>query len=319
MKRLKHRLKWSLVTWVIVLAFASLIFNPATPALKIQPERLRAEPFSLAPLPALPIAELPTDLSLTAKSYIAIDAASGEILLSKNAKLKLPPASTVKLLLSWVARKACPLNQVTKAKSAYPVGTVIGLSAGEEFQMVDLLKASLIPSANDAAMTLAEGCFGSGNAAVDVMNRRLAAWHLADSRVTNPTGLDQEGGYTTATDLARLAILATSDSVIAEITGTSQTAITNVDGTKTYYLYSTNKLLGTLGINGIKTGQTEQALENLIASSTQEHRVITVVLGSTDRFGDTIALLTEVRRIYRWQVDPYRSLGTSLRDAYPIK
>lgn len=319
MKRFQHRLQWSAVFWLLILAAGFLIFTPRSPTLVIQSEQVRADPFTLTPLPPLPISQSDTNLNLSAKAYSSIDAASGVTLLSSQAGLKLPPASTEKLLLAWVVRKACPLNQVVRAKSAYPLGTVIGIEMGEEFHLGDLLKATLIPSANDAATVLAEGCFGSTEKAVEEMNRRIVAWHLTGSHFTNPTGLDEAGNYTTAADLARLAVLVTADPAIAEITSTARAVIANVAGTKTYNLYSTNRLLGVAGIDGIKTGQTEQALENLIASSSLEHRVVTVVLGSIDRFGDTLKLLTEIRRVYRWQVDPYQNLGASLRDTNPIK
>jgi D-alanyl-D-alanine carboxypeptidase (penicillin-binding protein 5/6) len=135
---------------------------------------------------------------------------------------------------------------------------------------------------------------------------------LGNSHFTNPTGLDQVGNYSSASDLVKLAYLVTKDSVIKEITSTALASITSSDGV-VINLKNTNKLLGTNNITGIKTGSTELAGENLIASTNVSgHTVITAVLGSSDRFNDTLVLIREIGRVYRWQVESNLNLGPIL-------
>jgi D-alanyl-D-alanine carboxypeptidase (penicillin-binding protein 5/6) len=300
------------LVWVFLTVLVFATYDPVRIPLKIsQPPR--SAPFELTDLPPFPVQKTTPNLTLTAAAYTSLDVDSGEFLLSYKAHQTLPPASTSKLLLAYVVRRHCAEDFIITVATSYKDGTVIGLATGDNLTVGSLLTATLIPSANDAAATLAEGCFGTIPLAVAEMNKQAEEWHLNDSHFTNPTGLDEKGNLISAANLAWLGKLTTADPAIAQLVRTPSTQIFTVDGSRSFYLTSTNKLLGVAGIDGIKTGQTELAGGNLIAStSISGHRVITVVLGSTDRFAETLKLIAEIRRIYSWEVETNRNLGAGI-------
>jgi D-alanyl-D-alanine carboxypeptidase (penicillin-binding protein 5/6) len=207
-------------------------------------------------------------------------------------------------MLAWTARHKCSPNQVINITEPFSQGTVLGLKAGQHFTTINLLYAMLIPSNNDAAVALAEGCLGSQDLAVSSMNSQAAAWKLFNTHFADVHGLDNPGNYSTAHDLALMASYIMSDPTLSQIVSTSSYQIKSLDG-QTYNLKSTNQLLGKFGVSGIKTGTTDFAGENFICrASIRGHEIIAVVLGSSDRFADTKKLLLEIARIYRWQVEP---------------
>jgi D-alanyl-D-alanine carboxypeptidase len=284
--------------------------------LKIYDDPVRSTSLNLPQLPAFPVQAEVSNPAISAKSYASLDRSSGVYLLGKDVTATHPPASTSKLLLAWVVRQKCPLDKVVTINSHNLVGTVIGLQSGEKWTLESLLYASLVASANDAATALAEGCFGSVNEAVKAMNERASAWHLTGSHFTNPTGLDEDRNYITSLDLARMTDLILADEVITKIVGLSSATIHSADGTISKKLVNTNKLLGQNGVDGVKTGSTESAGENLIVSAALAgHHIIAVVLGSTDRFSDMKTLLGEITRVYRWQVENDLYFGTILGES----
>lgn len=312
MNKFPGKIFWAAYFWAVLLLLGILLSPGITPNFTTKTPEVRSAPFELTSPPAFPVATTNPDLAVSARSFVAMDVASGQILFGKNESLQLPPASTAKLMLVWLVRKTCPLSQVVTVKSKFDVGTVLGLVPGQQFTVGNLLYPALLPSDNDAAMALAEGCLGSISAAVQAMNDRAGNWHLKNTHFANPTGLDQDGNFSSAADLAHLASLVTKDPVLASIVATKEKTITDLSG-QSYHLKSTNELLGLFGVDGIKTGQTELAGENLIASATLgTHRVITVVLGSSERFIDTLSLLAEIRRVYSWEVEGNWDLPATL-------
>ena len=119
---------------------------------------------------------------------------------------------------------------------------------------------------------------------------------------SNPAGYDNELQYTTASDLALLARVAVANPMIARIVKIKSTVVTDITGTRTYYLENVNKLLGVVpGVEGVKTGETDGALENLITKTTRNGNSILVsVLGSQDRFGDSKSLIEWAFQNYQW-------------------
>lgn len=307
------KLRWAAYLWAVIILIGLALTPTFGRKLQVRPRQVLPAPFELSSLPPYPVAKLPTNLKISSDTFASLDVASGEYLLGHNVTRHVPPASTSKLMLAWLVRKQCPLEQVISVRSDFGLGTVLGLRLGQAFTTRELLYAALLPSANDAATALAEGCLGSVEVAVRLMNDRAGAWHLKDTHFTNPTGLDQENNYTSSADLARLASLVTQDQEIAKITSTRSYTIRSQDGTSSFSFDNTNKLLGLVGVDGIKTGSTELARQNLILSSNfAGHRIISVVLGSEDRYGDSLNLLGELRRIYRWEVDGDRDFGATL-------
>jgi len=294
--------------------------GPATVSkLAIVQDPIQKIPFGLSPLPSLPVQKDASSLSLTTELFASLDTTTGIFLLSRNADAHHAPASTSKLVLSYAVLQHCPSDKVVTVSEAFTTGTVMGLQPGMKFTIKDLLYGALIPSNNDAAVALAEGCFGSQSAAVFQMNNFVSSWHLKDTQFSNPEGLDDLGNFSSAADLSRIAAIVTQDPLLAQITRTQSYQVSSLQG-DTFQLTNTNKLLGQNGIDGIKTGTTADAGGNLIASANLSgHRVITVVIGSSDRFSDTLSLLSEIGRVYRWEVESNFNFRPVLGVDNPVK
>lgn len=313
--------KLRLVAYFWLSIFIGLIVaQPAfNPTIQVQAEVVRPAPFDLPQLPPYPVQTIDSNPNFTAASYASIDVTSGEFLLGHNVTDRREMASLTKLMLVKIVRDNCSDDKVITVSENFTTGSVVGLTVGMSLTVQDLLKATLIPSANDAAEALAVGCFGSVSDAVKKMNEQASSWHLKGTHFANPMGLDDPENYSTAHDLAWIAELVTTDPEVAAIVATSSSVITTKDGQQ-FVLNSTNKLLGSNGINGVKTGTTNEAGQNLIASQLMSgHHIITIVLGSHDRFGETQSLLAEIARVYRWQVEADRGLSPTLRNGNTIK
>ena len=230
---------------------------------------------------------------VTAKSAIVLDATSGIPLFAKEALARHLPASLAKLLTALVALETCPLDQLVSVTSPNPEPSSMGLASGDVVTVESLLYGLLIASGNDAAFALADACAPSQNQFVLAMNQKARKLGMWDSHFANPAGFDDITQYTTVRDLAKLAKAAVSDQTIAKIVATKSTVVNDVTGIKTYYLANLNKLIGVVyGTDGIKTGQTDGAQENLVTKTARDGKtIITVVLGSEDRFSDSKKLI----------------------------
>ncbi len=155
--------------------------------------------------PAATAAESPPETSGAAA--IVVDARTGDELYGKDPREERPIASTTKLMTALLTLERADLDDVFKAApySASPVESKIGLMPGERMTVEDLLTALVLESANDAAVTLAEGVAGSRDAFVREMNRRAVALGLRDTSYANPVGFDDPENYSSARDLAELA------------------------------------------------------------------------------------------------------------------
>lgn len=242
--------------------------------------------------------------SLSASAIYVMDRKSGAILYQKNSEAARYPASTAKMMTAIVSRKVYALDRVlTVREAAFTTGTVAGLKLGEELTVENLLKALLIPSGNDAALVLGQNHPFGYQGFVAQMNQTATALHLSKTTFHNVSGLDSDNELSSARDLAILANELMKDPVLHGIVGTSQTQITDQSGQYKHSLRSTQELFGQVpGVVGIKTGTTEFAGENLITEIDRgDHQVIIVVLGSTDRFGETKYLINWLFSHYEWQ------------------
>ena len=245
---------------------------------------------------------------LTARAVLAVDLNSGIVLDSKNPDEKLLPASTTKIVTALVAMDAYGLDEVIEAKGLAVEGQKMGLVSGEKISVRDLLYGLLVYSANDAAETLArnycdyENNCGRG-AFVAAMNAKADALHLTNTHFNNPVGLDAPDHYSTARDLARVAESAMDDPMFAKIVGTKELTVSSASGNVTHKLTNINELLGEVpGVLGVKTGWTQNAQENLVAYVVRgQKRVMFVVLGSQDRFGETKKLIDWVFGNFEWK------------------
>jgi D-alanyl-D-alanine carboxypeptidase len=247
------------------------------------------------------VSELP---SLSAHSIIALDVNSMVPLYEKEADQKLFPASTTKIMTALVALAHYPLDQIITVGKIKVDGNVIGLLPGERITVENLLYGSLVGSGNDAALVLAEGFPGGSSAFVKAMNQKAKDLQLLSSHFTNPVGLDEAGHYSTARDLAKLTVEAVKNPVFVRIVSTSAVAVSDVSGETNHFLKNTNELIGRLeGVKGVKTGWTQNAGECLIALTERKgEKVVTVVLGSEDRFGETQKLIEWIFTNFSWEI-----------------
>lgn len=299
MKNLAYQLQIAFLIWLAFIAAVTILPKATLP--KLTSSSVLSSTTSSAPsIPPTPAQITNPSLHLSATSFTSLDIQSGKFLLTQNDDSLHAPASITKLMLAWAARSHCQDNQVVTVNESFNTGTVLGLKVGQQFKFQDLLYAMLLPSNNDVAVAIADGCFGSQSAAVSAMNAQAQRWGLSSTHFVNTNGLDDPGNYSTARDLARLALKVMTDPLLSKIVDTSTYSVTSIDG-QSYRLKSSNELLGKYGVTGIKTGTTDFAGENFVArASVSGHTIITVVLGSSDRFTDTAKLLQEIKRVYRW-------------------
>ncbi|MGI9081153.1 MAG: D-alanyl-D-alanine carboxypeptidase family protein [Thermoleophilaceae bacterium] len=233
----------------------------------------------------------------TAASAILIDARDGAVILQKGPDQRRAIASTTKLMTALLAlERARPDDVFTApAYSALPVESKIGLRAGERMRVDDLLEALLLESANDAAVTIAEGVAGSRAAFVGEMNARARELGLSGTSYANPIGLDDPANYSTARDLARLARRLLRDPAFARIVNSASAVLES--GARRRIVGNRNDLIAQFPfVEGVKTGHTREAAYVLVGAARGRlgAKVVSVVLGEPGegaREADTLALL----------------------------
>ncbi|MFO7917670.1 MAG: serine hydrolase [Anaerolineae bacterium] len=225
---------------------------------------------------------------ISAVSYILVNPSTGQILEAHNEHVRRSPASLVKIVTALVALRRGRQDQEIEIQSSdLRVYSATHLQSGEELSLRQLLFMMLIPSDNAAAVAIARALGGDVQTYVGWMNDLVAEWGLQDTHFANPHGLDDEGNYSTAHDMALIAWQAMKDPVFADIVGRSE-AIAAFR-----ILESTNELLGTYpGAIGVKTGTTDLAGECLVSMVDRpQGEALLVVMGSEDRFGDSRLML----------------------------
>lgn len=242
--------------------------------------------------------------NITASSGLAIDVTTGQTLFERDADQKRPIASITKLVTALVILSRHSEDQVVTIPtlpSYGPDDEVVGLQAGMQMTIGDLLKALLINSGNDAADALAQIDSGSQPAFAKTMNQLMQDWQIKDASFSNPSGLSDAGNGASARALATLGQLALRNPLI-EQTVRTQAAVINDRNGHSISLKTTDQLLSDGHFQGIKTGYTPAAGQCFVGLTTiQGHRVITVVLNSPDRFGETTSLTSWIDHTYQWQ------------------
>ena len=236
---------------------------------------------------------------VTAPAAVLMEASTGRVLAEKEPHQQRPCASITKvmtLLLTFEAMEAGKLSLTdtltASAHAASMGGSDIWLEEGEQMTVDDLIKATVIMSANDAAVVLAEAVSGSEEAFVARMNERAKELGMADTVFQNCNGLDEEGHVTSAYDVALMSRALLRFEKIRDYTLTWMDSVRNGET----QLVNTNKLVRFYeGTTGLKTGSTDAAGYCLSATAERDGmELIAVVLGadSTDhRFQDAAALL----------------------------
>lgn len=240
-----------------------------------------------------------SDDSVTAPSAVLMESSTGKVLYEKNSHERKPCASVTKvmtLLLVFEAIDGGHLSfddTITASEHAASMGgSDIWLETGEEMSCDDMIKATVVASANDAAVALAEHISGSEDAFVEKMNTRAKELGMNDTVFKNCNGLDEEGHITSAYDVALMSRELTKHEKIFDYTSIW---LDNLRDGKTQ-IVNTNKLLKSYnGITGLKTGTTDDAGCCMSATATRgEVSLIAVVLGcktGKERFSDAAALL----------------------------
>jgi D-alanyl-D-alanine carboxypeptidase (penicillin-binding protein 5/6) len=242
-----------------------------------------------------------------AASAIVVDAADGTPMFEKNPDERRPIASTTKLMTALLSlERGRPTDYFAAPPyDALPQESKIGLARGERMRLADLLEALLLESANDAAVTIAEGLSGSRAAFVEDMNDRARELGLNDTSFANPIGFDDPGNYSTASDLAKLATRLMRNPRFARIVDRPQAVLES--GARRRVVANRNKLIASHPfVDGIKTGHTLGAGYLLVGAATGPagSRVVSVVMGEPGegaRDADTLALL-------RWGLGRFRQV-----------
>jgi serine-type D-Ala-D-Ala carboxypeptidase (penicillin-binding protein 5/6) len=217
---------------------------------------------------------------------------NGQTYREKSPNLRRPPASLTKIMTALVVLENSRMDEVVtvSAAASRETGSRIGLRRGDRLKVRDLLAATLIASANDAARALADHLGGNQKAFVKRMNDRARSLKLQNTHFSNACGHDQKGLYTTANDLAILTGHALKIPLFAELVARRTMRISTIRGSHSYGLKNKNRLIGRYsGARGVKTGTTPKAGKCLVALAQR---------------GDTRVFLVLMNARNRWQVAP---------------
>ncbi len=233
---------------------------------------------------------------LDAVAWAIQDETSDIKLASWNANRRRPMASVTKVLTAMIVLDETDLDDVITVPKLATVGwgSSVGLVAGEEWSVYELLVAMMVRSGNDAAMTLAWHVGDhSIEAFVDEMNLRAVELGMEDTKFANPNGLDAPDHYSTANDLLTLTLASLDYDTLYEISRLRLVQLPDDPTGKSRHVKNTNLLVGAFpGVIGIKTGDTPLADRVLLAVADRGgRRIVGVVMGTKDHFADTRQML----------------------------
>ena len=276
--------------------------SPAAFAATKKPAK-RTAPSSAVARPAPPPQAYPLDPEfdgvpeISGASAIVVDAANGQVLHQVNADQRRPVASTQKLLTALIVAEEGSLDEKVRveASDTWVEPSMLYIKPGNVYSRRAFLNILLVHSMNDVARALARDNAGSVEQFADKMNARAAALGMRNSHFVNPNGLPAPGQYSTARDMAKVALFAYRNRAIREMTCQKSMLWRYNDG-RTRLFDTTNKVLKAYPFcNGMKTGYTEAAGRCLISSATRDGRHIIVVI-----LGDGRNITTDSYRLLAW-------------------
>ena len=242
-------------------------------------------------LPSINAEEVKTNtLAPNAKSAILIEATTGEILYEFNSHEKLAPASMTKMMSLLIIMESIDAgvinydDMITISSNASSMGgSQILLETGEQMSVEDLLKGIAVASGNDAVVALAEAIAGTEENFVNMMNERANEIGLTDTNFKNCHGLDEENHYSSAYDMALIAKELVEHDKILEFSSIYETYLRQGTDRQTW-LVNTNKLVRfKSGVDGLKTGYTDNSGYCLTATMKKDNmRIIAVAMGEPD-------------------------------------
>lgn len=232
----------------------------------------------------------PADFTLDVPGAVLMEASTGKVLFSQNAENPAPPASVTKIMTLLLIAEAIRDGRIAlsdqvsvSAHAASMGGSQVFLKEGEVMSVEELLKCTIIASANDAALALAEKLYGNEAAFVKAMNKRASELGMLNTCFENTTGLDDstEKHYTSAMDIAIMSRELLTHPIILKYSSLWQDSIRNGE----FILTNTNRLVRYYdGCNGLKTGSTDKAGYCISATAKRDGmQLIAVIMGAESR------------------------------------
>ena len=244
--------------------------------------------------------------TISAKSALVYDTRSSRFLYDRNTDMELPIASLTKIMTAVVALENMSSDDiVTIAEDSMRVdGEKQDLYLGEKMSVRNLLRLMLIESSNDAAYALANHAKRKDIDFIGIMNTKAGALGMKNTIFNDSAGLN-DNAHSTVSDLIRLVEYSLNYQEIWDISSEKTAIVESSDERIKHSITSTNRLLGMIkDIIGGKTGFTDGALQCMILVTSvpgYPGKLISIVLGSQDRFGDTQKLIEWTRTAYRWK------------------
>lgn len=271
--------------------------------------------------------------SVLSESAVLIDANSGTILAQKNADKKMYPASLTKIMTAILAIEMGELTDVITVDDDTPheiYGSHIALEEGEILTLKDLLHALMLPSANDAASTIAKHYGGSLDGFVKLMNQKAKDLGAFNTNFNNPHGLHDLNHYSTAADMALITQYAMKNETFKKIVATTKYEIqTTNKKDEPRYFTTLNKLLFNTGYNqilvdgvyispyyeyatGAKTGYTPEAGNCLVATATKDGTELIAVTMK----GISLEMYQDVHNLFNYGFKEYENTILINKDTY---
>ncbi|MBO5008544.1 MAG: D-alanyl-D-alanine carboxypeptidase [Clostridia bacterium] len=234
-------------------------------------------------------------LETSAKAAIVIEAEQGSVIYEKNSSQRLTMASTTKIMTAICAiEEGNPEQKVKIAPEAVGVeGSSIYLKHGEELTLKELVYGLMLNSGNDAAVAIACAVSGDVKSFAQLMNKKAKEIGVKNTQFKNPNGLDEEGHYTTAADLAAITAYGLKNDDFRKIVSTYQTTITGNEEAPKRFLTNHNKLLKRYeGCIGVKTGFTKKSGRCLVSAAERDGvTLVAVTLSAPDDWTDHTNML----------------------------
>jgi D-alanyl-D-alanine carboxypeptidase (penicillin-binding protein 5/6) len=233
-----------------------------------------------------------------AETWILADATTGAVLAQKGSHVQRAPASTLKMLTALaVLPNTSPADTFVATKTAAGTyGSRVGLKVGKTYRLDDLWYAVFLPSANDAAIAVAEANGGVSRTVAE-MNAIADRLQAKDTVARTPNGLDTPGQVSSAYDLALIARAGMLMPDFAKYAGTAKASFPDMKGKGRHPIYTTNRLLrhGYRGMTGVKTGFTSRAGRTYVGAATRHGRTLIVTLMGVHEASETAA-----RKLLDW-------------------
>ncbi len=268
------------------------------------------------------LAAAPYEEEVKPNAVMLLDAATGQVLYEKNADEQIYPASTTKILTCILALEKGNLDDmVTIGEDGDWTGSgysLMGLKKGQKISLRELIYGMMLISGNDAAAAIAVHLGGSIEGFADMMNQKAQELGMTGSHFLTPHGVDTDGHYVTARDMATLSLYAMKNEQFMEIVGSSSYEFPSMNFTEEKQKQNTNKLLisdvpeGETNYyyeytTGIKTGATPKAYRCLVSSAEKDGmKLLCLIYG--DETGDGTQRWPLAKSLFEYGFNTYETV-----------